>query len=273
MRTYAALMIETATAGDDAEDRLAVAFDDLDVIAVDEPEPGQQRAFFATAADRDGAADVLRSRFPGINLAPADVSDENWAERSQAALRAIRVGGLTVAPPWDSPDPEARTIVILPSMGFGTGHHATTRLCLRALQAEQPAGKRVLDVGTGSGVLALAAARLGAVRVLGVDNDDDAVANARENMALNRLAVEFRTEDLEQLASRERFAIVLANLTGATLARYAQLISALAEPGGCLILSGLREEEEKDVQGAFEAPVDSREVEEGWVCLVMRTRP
>lgn len=273
MRTYAALIIETRTAGDDAEDRLAVAFDDLGVTAVDEPQPGQQRAFFATAADRDGAAGVLRARFPGIVLTAADVSDENWAERSQAALRAIRVGGLTIAPPWDAPDPDARTIVILPSMGFGTGHHATTRLCLRALQAEQPAGKRVLDVGTGSGVLALAAARLGAAHAVGVDNDEDAIANARENMALNRLTAEFRTEDLEKRASRERFAIVLANLTGATLVRFAEALSALAEQGGCLILSGLREEEEEDVRRAFDAPVQSREVEEGWVCLVMRTRP
>ena len=169
---------------------------------------------FTTAAERDRAAAGLRAAIRRTSrIEPLDVPDEDWAARSQASLRAVHVGRLIVAPPWDAPV----TIVVQPSMGFGTGHHATTRLCLAALQQLDLRGSTVIDVGTGSGVLAIAASLLGAANVIGIDDDADAVSAARDNLALNpRARVTLQVGDLRQAAPANAD-VVLANLTGALL--------------------------------------------------------
>ncbi len=125
---------------------LQAALVDYDASAVDERAADDWRVFFTSPDERDRAAAALRVEFPNATFEPIDVPDENWAARSQASLRAVRVGNIVVAPPWDLPagprdvaqsDPQNKTrptgeivIVIQPSMGFGTGHHATTRLCI-----------------------------------------------------------------------------------------------------------------------------------------------
>lgn len=265
MRKYPALIVR-AQADAGFEEIVAAAVDGLGAVAIDETGDGGVRVFFSDVESRDAAIDTVQAALPGASVEPVDVPDENWAERSQAALTAVRAGSLTIAPPWDIPSDGRDVVVILPSTGFGTGHHATTKLCLEALQAAEPAGKSVVDVGTGSGVLALAAAKLGASRVVGIDNDPDALANAHENMTLNGLEVEFRHASLggSQLARAE---IVLANLTGAVLIRFCDELKNLRAVNGRLIVSGLREEEERDVVSAFGAPSLSRAAIEGWVCL------
>ena len=123
------------------------------------------------------------------------------------------------------------TIVIEPAMGFGSGHHATTRLCLAALQRLDLRGRRVLDIGTGSGVLALAALRLGAAGVVAIDVDPDALENARGNAALNGspAGVEFRQSDFRQETGLAGD-VVLANLTGAMLAAGAASLARTVAP-------------------------------------------
>lgn len=269
MKDYPALVVRPRAAAADFGDLLAATLDDFDVSALEEIDGGSaMRAFFSSIERRDAAARAVGNAFPGAAVETADVSDEDWAARSQAALKAVRVGSITVAPPWDLPPDGDATVVILPSMGFGTGHHATTRLCLQALQDIGSKGKSVIDVGTGSGVLALAAAKLGARRVLGFDNDPDAIVNALENKELNQLDVEFRCEGIDGPAG-EVFEIVLANLTGAVLVRNAAALSAFAAHDGKLVLSGLREEEEQDVVRAFARAVHARATEDGWVCLTL----
>jgi ribosomal protein L11 methyltransferase len=269
--------------GADAGLVLAIV-DDYAPSAVDERADDDVTIFFNAAARRDAAADAIREALPHTVVAAHEVDDEDWARRSQENLTPITVGRITVAPPWSLPHPPtstaqpatsnlepppALTIVITPSMGFGTGHHATTRLCLAALQNLEVSGRRVLDIGTGSGVLAIAAARLGAARVLGIDFDPDAVVSARENLDANPAAsgVQFDVVDL-RAANLPRADIVLANLTGAVLVQNAGLLASQVEDGGALIVSGLQSHERQEVVDAFAgATLAWSDEESGWVGL------
>lgn len=271
-----------ATGGDDEPeaDRVLAEMDDYRPTAIESTQTGL-RAFFSSRDDRDAAASHLRGALPHCGAAPVDVADEHWAERSQASLTAIRVGALTVAPPWDVPGDPSGVIIIQPSMGFGTGHHASTRLCLRLLQEAPVARARVLDAGTGSGVLAIAAWKLGAASVVAVDFDADAVTSARECAELNGVSslIDIRQADLERdpAVPGEPFSLILANLTGGMLVRMAARLCRLAEPGGTLIVSGVTREEEADVTSAFRsvgATLVTRLVEDSndeWVGLRLTT--
>ena len=237
------------------------------VAAIDEPTEDQWRVFFSATTDRDAALAALRDRFPALRLDPLDVADENWASRSQESLRAVQVGRVIVAPPWDAPI----TIVIRPSMGFGTGHHATTRLCIAALQRISLDRATVLDVGTGSAVLAIAASRLGAEEVTGIDDDPDAIQSAWDNLSLNPSAqVALIVGDLRstELVTAD---VVMANLTGGLLIQSAERLRRLTNAQGRLILSGFTADEEPDVLAAFGAfSVEHRGDEEGWVCVTLK---
>jgi ribosomal protein L11 methyltransferase len=251
----------------DARDRVAAALVDFETAAIHELSDTEWRVFFRSAGERDRAAAALAAH---ADARPIDVHDEDWARRSQQDLKSVQVGTVIVAPPWDVPAAgAAHVIVIEPSTGFGTGHHATTRLCLRALQQIDLAGKRVLDVGTGSGVLAIAASKLGAAVVVAVDNDPDALAAARENVRRNGARVEVELVDLER-TRLEPADVVLANLTGGMLQRTADTLAPLAR-GGRLIVSGLLDEEEAPVSRAFAPYVSSTisDHESGWTSLTL----
>jgi ribosomal protein L11 methyltransferase len=228
--------------------------------------------FFSTADDRDRAASALRAAWPTLQLTPVDVPDEDWAARSQQSLTAITAGRFIVAPPWDLPA-EALSgttlIVIEPSMGFGTGHHPTTRLCLRLLSNIEMSGRRVLDIGTGSGVLAMAAALSGAAEVVGIDVDQDAIDSARTSAGLNTLpdVLRFETSDFRQ-APPAPADVVVANLTGGMLRTTATTLLSLVRPGGSLVISGFDESEEPAVRAAFEPLRVAERLEEAtWVAL------
>ena len=262
---------------------------DSEVVAIDEQAGDSWRVYFQTATARDRASASIHRRFPDLLVHPVDVPDEDWAARSQAELRAVRVADIIVAPPWDVPadaavpavasadahgagttGPRAMVIVIQPSMGFGTGHHATTRLCLAALQRCDIAGGTVVDVGTGSGVLAIAAQRLGATQVIAIDDDPDAIESARENAGRNDVHLDLRVADLRHLVL-PRVDLVSANLTGSLIIQSARHLQNLTRRGGSLVLSGFLREEEAAVIAAFPGlrPVD-RGQEDEWVCLTLR---
>ena len=263
MKNYSALEIRSTDT-----DRLFAAIDDFAPTAIEERDDAV-RVFFSTAAARDEAQLALA---PAFAVAPIEVSDEDWARRSQENLQPVTVGRLTVLP-----NPEARitnpvSIVIHPSMGFGTGHHATTRLCLAALQTLDLSNSFVLDVGTGSGVLAIAAAHLGASRALGIDHDADAVQSALENLEFNADVqhVEFVVDDLRTMALPPAD-VVTANLTGVLLATAAPTLLNALRQGGTLIASGLLSHERAEVVRALAGTTIVWEQEEdGWVGLAVK---
>jgi ribosomal protein L11 methyltransferase len=288
-RLYPALDVTWSLGPDgDRVDLLLAEIDSESPTAVEMRDDGL-RLFFPSAVARGRAAIRLVAFDPTITCEPVEVSDEDWAVRSQSALGAIRIGRVVITPPWSRTDvgrlaamsratgtPDTVTI-IQPSMGFGTGHHASTRLCLQLLQDLLPSGAAVLDVGTGSGVLAIAASKLGAARVVAIDNDEDALASARGNVQLNGLerAVSLNLSDasigLRDL--EEVFDAVLANLTGPQLVRLAEPLAARLEASGVLIAGGVTADEAAEVATALTASdleIERRVEEDGWVGLALR---
>jgi ribosomal protein L11 methyltransferase len=241
------------------------------------PAPLRWRVFFTTAGGRDAARTALDAAFPTLEVSADDVGDDDWAARSQRALTAIHAGRFIVAPPWDVPSGSQATVIIIePSRGFGTGHHASTRLCLRALSDIDLRGRRVLDLGTGSGVLAMAAFVSGARDVVAVDIDPDAIDSARESAALNArvagihwLVGDFRDRGWDALAGGP-FDVVLANLTGGMLISSAARVRELLRRDGLLICSGFDVDEQPRVEEVLGLSRSAAFVEDRWVGLILR---
>lgn len=237
---------------------------------VEEERPGEAprlRAFFADAADTgalvarvDGYLDALRALgfavAGGATLLP--VADADWAVAWREHFRPLRVGrALLIAPPWDVPPAEGRTLIVLPpGRAFGTGQHGSTAGCLVLLErilAASPAA-RVTDLGTGSGILAIAAARLGAGAVLAADSDPDAVAAAAANAALNDVGERVRcvvADAGDPATALEPAALVLANLLAPAHLALAPRYPDWVGPGGALVLGGILDAEADRVRDAL----------------------
>jgi ribosomal protein L11 methyltransferase len=183
-----------------------------------------------------------------VEVRTTEMADD-WDERWKAFHQPVQVGELYVRPPWASSRDGLRDVVIDPAQAFGTGAHPTTRLCLELLLELQPGGALV-DVGCGSGVLAIAAARLGWGPVLGVDHERESVQATVDNAAANGVSVQARRHDLLRDGPAPGAPTVLANLLGPLLLRVAQDGFAGAEPD-VLIVSGLLAHEGDEVAAAF----------------------
>jgi len=249
------------------------------------------KAYFSEDGDIDAALreielflDRLAAQNPGFSPPKPIVStvcSEDWSTSWKVNFKPLRVGRrLMIVPTWEEAPQNPDDIVLRldPGMAFGTGGHETTRLCLELLEAimdDMPTlpAPSVLDLGTGSGILAMAAVRLGAGRVCAVDIDPQAIEVARENLAINALTgqVECSTTPLEKLNGT--FDVILANILAEELVRLApQLIERLAA-GGVLVLSGILAEKEELVRNGFSfKELEYRETRRDgeWVALLYK---
>ena len=202
----------------------------------------------------------------GISVDPAvsTVKAENWSESWKRFFKVVKVSPhLAVRPPWEAyePAPGEKVLVLDPGMSFGTGKHATTQACMGFLDelAEADCNRDVLDVGCGSGILSIAAGKLGFKSVRGIDNDPDAVRIAAENCAVNGVKAEFSTCDLAVCG--ETAAVVVANVLAVVLVKFAESVAKCVRrgPGNALILSGILDSQYDEVRRAYEA-LGAREV-------------
>ena len=196
------------------------------------------------------------------------LQESDWVRLTQAQFDPIRISQrLWIVPTWHTPaDPAAINITLDPGLAFGTGSHPTTRLCLRWLDENIRGGESVLDYGCGSGILAIAAMKLGAGKAIGVDLDEQAVQASRDNALANRVQADFH---LPEGIALSQYDVVVANILTNPLRALAPLLAAAARPGGRIVLSGILAEQAEDVMRIYAQWFDLAPavLEDGWCCL------
>ncbi len=232
------------------------------------PEPSHKRivTWFETPSPDELLASLQTWCAPqGATVQIRPVVEEDWTTSWQASFPRLEIApGLTIAAPWNA---ESGDLIIEPGQGFGTGQHATTKGILRFLLDGSVQGETALDVGCGSGVLAIAAARLG-LKVSGFDIDPEAIHNAVHNAEMNSIEVPFRTATLDDV--HEPADIVMANIYAELLHKYADQLVALT--GRHLLLAGILADREQLVRKAFDHRLElvERAVDGEWVHLHYR---
>jgi len=200
-------------------------------------------------------------------MATVQVAEQDWVRATQQQFNPVQISErLWIVPSWcEPPAPHAINLRLDPGMAFGTGAHPTTWQCLHWLDENLRGGQSVLDYGCGSGILAIAARRLGASEVIGVDVDANALRTSRENAELNGVAARFVMPDL---LPERAFDVVLANILANPLRVLAPLLAARTQPNGSLVLAGILQAQAEAVRLAYLPWFDLRTMlRDGWVCL------
>jgi len=205
---------------------------------------------------------------PGAAFSIECVEDADWVRLTQSQFHPMQITSrLWVVPSWhEPPDPDAVNIALDPGVAFGTGAHPTTRLCLRWLDSIVTSQADVLDYGCGSGILAIAAMKLGAASACGVDIDPQALVAARSNATQNQVAVNFVDAETANVAPAQ---IVVSNILANPLTVLAPLLTRLTRTGGHIALSGILAEQASAVLEIYAANFDMQQTaaDEGWVLL------
>jgi ribosomal protein L11 methyltransferase len=242
-----------------------------------EPPPGvwqHNRVSALFDSDKDVNAILLNaSVIIGLKQIPQyrieTLADNDWVRLTQSQFEPIQISPrLWIVPTWHTPtDPNAINIVLDPGLAFGTGSHPTTRLCLRWLDSNLRGGERVLDYGCGSGILTIAALKLGAAHAAGVDVDSQAVIASRDNAIANQVRnVRFYLPDDAPQSSHD---LVVANILTNPLRMLAPLLANATRQGGQIVLSGILEEQAQEVMNIYQQWFDLNApiFDEGWSCL------
>ena len=263
-------------------------WDYTDLKESEETEVVRVKAYWALDEELEGKLQRLAARLDGMTAHGIDtgagaavswkaVADEDWAETWKEFFHTEKIGARTVIKPtWEEYEAKAREIVVEldPGAAFGTGQHATTSLCIRALEDLVRPGMTVFDVGTGSGVLAIVAAKLGAKRVEAVDFDPVAVRVARENVRQNGAEGIVHTERSDLLKSVEGKAdLIIANIIADIIVRLFGEVKGSLAAGGTMLLSGIIEDRLPDVveaAGRHGFSVEKIEQEKGWAAVIVK---
>ena len=238
------------------EDDASCALWECDTLGVQVDTANDDVALTASFRDSPGLEARLQAALApiaGASMRRVDVPDVDWVARFRQDFRAFEAAGFAVVPEWEGRPPGERVIVVDPGRAFGTGTHQTTQLCL-ALLAEESARRplgRVLDIGAGTGILAVAARRLGATTSVAVDFDPEATASCATHARLNHVSLAVVQGDGGRALRPARFDLVLANLMAPLLMERANELRALCTPGATLILSGLLVDDVQLLDGAY----------------------
>lgn len=272
------------------EETVVDAFDDLE----EGETKGEIKAYFPF---EEGVSKKLNSLerylkslselFPGLDapvMTAETIADPGWEEQWKKYFKPLRISrDIVIKPTWERYAPAGRDIVIDidPGMAFGTGQHPSTRMCINAMEGLLPKDRSfekwsVLDVGTGTGILAITAAKLGAHQVVAVDLDLKAVEIAEKNADINRVRDRIEILNQDVTTFHGRFNLIVANLTAPTLLPIRSHLFGMLEPGGYLILSGIIEKDVPLVEETFllQEGLSSHQIlkEKEWVCFVFKKR-
>lgn len=239
----------------------------------------QHNLVSALFEDHFQAEQALRSACHSINLdttpkfSISALPDTDWVRLTQSQFDPIRISDrLWIVPTWHTPsDTSAINLALDPGLAFGTGSHPTTRLCLRWLDREINGGESVLDYGCGSGILAIAALKFGAISAVGIDIDSQAVQASQDNALANHVIASFVLPDA---APDMQYDVVIANILTNPLRVLAPLLAAATKPGGRIVLSGILAAQAAEVISIYSTWFDfgQSEYEDGWACLAGHKR-
>ncbi len=206
-----------------------------------------------------------------------EMREEDWATAWKQHYKPLRMGRhILICPAWEQVNPQPDDLVLLmdPGMAFGTGLHPTTRMCLEVVEELAQPGMTTLDLGTGSGILSIAAAKLGAAPILALDTDEVAVRSAHQNCAANRVAelIQVKKGSLDSLKSTQQWDLVLVNILATVIVKlFGEGLAEHIRPGGLIVLAGIIEEQGPDVLAAMKENeielVEQRRIKD-WITLI-----
>jgi ribosomal protein L11 methyltransferase len=261
---------------------LSLTYQDAEDNPILEPLPGETplwddlivSALFDAGCDTDAVLrDIGQSQYQAHIQNPVfeQLEDKDWERAWMDNFHPMRFGqGLWIVPSWHQPpDPNAVNIMLDPGLAFGTGTHPTTALCLEWLDAADVADKRVLDYGCGSGILAIAAAKLKAQQVIAIDIDPQALLATRDNMQRNGIAPSAIVTGKPNIAEGQQFDLVLANILAGPLRELSASIAEKVRPGGMLVLSGLLAQQAEEISQCYEKWFNMKPavMKEDWIRL------
>lgn len=233
----------------------------------------QQSKVIALIAENDDAAAIIAATTQECGLSDLPycseiLEDQDWVRLTQSQFDPIQISNrLWITPSWhDAPDENAVNLQLDPGLAFGTGSHPTTRLCLQWLDTQLKGGESVLDYGCGSGILAIAALKLGAGSATGADIDEQAIRASNDNAAQNNVQAQFYLPDG---LPEGQFDVVVANILANPLRILGEMLASRTKTGGRIVLSGLLDEQVAELSEIYSQwfDIEPAQIEEGWARL------